>query len=100
MADPLQQRALSALAPFLALAPSATSSRSVIELIQQATSAPDTYLFAELLATPQVQSLRDSSSSDGLPHLHHLEIFAWGTLADYNCITPPPFSPASQGHTP
>jgi COP9 signalosome complex subunit 7 len=76
-----QTKALNALEPFLALSKSATSPRAAADLISQATSAPNTYVFAELLQTPNVQKLRDSP--DHASHLTLLEIFAWGTWEDY-----------------
>lgn len=76
-----QTKALNALEPFLALSKSATSPRAASDLIVQATSAPNTYVFAELLQTPNIQNLR--TSEEYAPYLTLLEIFAWGTWADY-----------------
>jgi hypothetical protein len=76
-----QTKALNALEPFLALSKSATSPRAASDLIMQATSAPNTYVFAELLQTPNIQNLR--SSEEYSPYLTLLEIFAWGTWEDY-----------------
>ncbi|KAG9200703.1 hypothetical protein G6514_006723 [Epicoccum nigrum] len=76
-----QTKALNALEPFLALSKSATSPRAASDLVVQATSAPNTYVFAELLQTPNVQNLR--SSEEHAQYLTLLEIFAWGTWADY-----------------
>lgn len=76
-----QTKALNALEPFLALSKSATSPRAASDLIVQATSAPNTYVFAELLQTPNIQNLRTSEEHG--PYLALLEIFAWGTWADY-----------------
>jgi len=76
-----QQRALNALEPYLALSKSANSPRAAADLITQATSSPNTYVFAELLETPNIQKLRQSR--DYASHLKLLEIFAWGTLSDY-----------------
>lgn len=84
--DQAHARALEALQPFihLALSNSATSPRFVANLITNATSSPHTYVFAELLETPTIQSLR----SPGTPaeyqgYLKLLEIFAWGTWQEY-----------------
>jgi len=74
-------RAINALAPFLALSKSATSPRAAADLVTQATSAPNTYVFAELLQTPAIQSLQQDTQYAG--HYTLLEIFAWGTLKDY-----------------
>jgi len=76
-----QTRALNALEPFLALSKHANSPRAAADLITQATSAPNTYVFAELLQTPNIQSLR--GSEEYASHLTLLEIFAWGTWGDY-----------------
>ena len=43
--------------------------------------AANTYVFAELLQTPNIQALRNSE--DYASHLTLLEIFAWGTWEDY-----------------
>jgi COP9 signalosome complex subunit 7 len=76
-----QQRALNALEPFLALSKSATSPRAAVDLINQATSAPNAFVFAELLHTPNINALK--TSSDHSSHYKLLEIFAWGTWLDY-----------------
>ncbi|OLN80982.1 COP9 signalosome complex subunit 7a [Colletotrichum chlorophyti] len=76
-----QTKALNALEPFLALSKSATSPRAAADLITRATSNPNTFLFTELLETPQIQAL--SQSSDFLPHLTLLELFSHGTYAAY-----------------
>jgi COP9 signalosome complex subunit 7 len=76
-----QTKALNALEPFLALSKSATSPRAASDLVVQATSAPNTYVFAELLQTPNIQNLRNSE--EHAQYLTLLEIFAWGTWADY-----------------
>lgn len=78
-----QTRALNALEPFVALSKSANSPRAAADLVTQATSAPNTYVFAELLQTPNIQALR--KSEEYAPSLTLLEIFAWGTWADYKC---------------
>jgi COP9 signalosome complex subunit 7 len=79
-----QTKALNALEPFLALSKSATSPRAASDLIVQATSAPNTYVFAELLQTPNIQNLR--SSEEYASYLTLLEIFAWGTWEDYKGV--------------
>jgi hypothetical protein len=78
-----QQRAINALEPFLALSKSANSPRAAADLVTKATSAPSTYVFAELLHTPNISALRDSREFS--PYYKLLEIFAWGTWADYQC---------------
>ena len=91
-----QQKALNALEPYVLLSKSANSPRAAADLITQATSAPSTYVFAELLQTPNIQSLR-TASEEYSPYLTLLEIFAWGTWSDYECkptlLTPPQLVP-------
>lgn len=67
--------------PFLALSKSATSPRAAADLVTRATSAPNTYLFAELLQTPAIQSL--SSNAEFAGYLTLLQIFSYGTCAIY-----------------
>lgn len=50
-------------------------------LVQQALRARKVFVFGELLDLPQVQSLRNSPET--APTLAALEIFAYGTFADY-----------------
>ena len=76
-----QSRAINALAPFLALAKSATSPRAAADLVTQATSAPNTYVFAELLQHPNIQALATNEQYAGSHKL--LECFAWGTWESY-----------------
>ncbi|KAI1131247.1 PCI domain-containing protein [Nemania abortiva] len=76
-----QTKALNALQPFVALTKSATAPRAAADLVAQATSNPNTYVFSELLQTPQIQAL--SQSPDYASHLKLLEIFSYGTYADY-----------------
>ncbi|TKA63320.1 hypothetical protein B0A49_09092 [Cryomyces minteri] len=77
-----QTRALNALEPFVALSKSANSTRAAVDLVTQAISAPNTYVFAELLQTPNIQALRQVQEVAG--YLTLLEIFAWGTWQDYS----------------
>lgn len=68
--------------PFLALSKSATSPRAAVDLIERATSAPNTFIFTELLSTPQIQAL--ATAGDAYPHhLTLLQIFSYGTWATY-----------------
>ncbi|OHE96697.1 PCI domain-containing protein [Colletotrichum orchidophilum] len=76
-----QTKALNALEPFLALSKSATSPRAAADLVTRATSNPNTFLFTELLETPQIQAL--SQFPDFSPHLRLLELFSHGTYAAY-----------------
>jgi COP9 signalosome complex subunit 7 len=76
-----QLRAVNALEPFIILAKSANSPRAAADLVTQATSAPNTYVFAELLQTPAIRALQTSEEYSKYATL--LEIFAWGTWADY-----------------
>lgn len=84
--DQIHTRALEALQPFIHLANSnsATSPRFVANIITNATSSPHTYVFAELLETPTVQSLRSPDTpAEYQGYLKLLEIFAWGTWQEY-----------------
>ncbi|KAK0657245.1 hypothetical protein B0T16DRAFT_452728 [Cercophora newfieldiana] len=74
-----QTKALNALEPFLALSKSATSPRAAADLITRATSAPNTFIFTELLQTPQIQAL--ASSDEFAPYLTLLRIFSYGTYS-------------------
>ncbi|KAK6833604.1 hypothetical protein PG990_001553 [Apiospora arundinis] len=76
-----QVKALNALEPFLALTKSATSPRAAADLVTRATSTPNTYVFAELLQSPQIQAL--PQSPEYAPYYTLLEIFSYGTFADY-----------------
>ncbi|MCJ1253670.1 hypothetical protein MMC24_001482 [Lignoscripta atroalba] len=80
--DQTQQKALNALESYILLSKSATSPRAAADLVTQATSALNTYVFAELLQTPNIQSLR-TASAEYAPYLTLLEIFSWGTWSDY-----------------
>ena len=82
--DPIQQKALNALESFILLSSSATSPRAAADLVKQATSAPNTYVFAELLQTQNVAALKTGPPEYASYHTL-LEIFAWGTWADYSC---------------
>ncbi|KAI0203694.1 PCI domain-containing protein [Astrocystis sublimbata] len=82
-----QTKALNALEPYLALTKSATSPRAAADLITQATSNPNTYVFTELLQTPQIQGL--SSSPEYASHLKLLEIFSYGTYSSYHTLSAP-----------
>lgn len=86
-------KALAALQPFVHLAQttSAPSPRFAATLITNATSSPQTYVFAELLDTPAVQALASPACPRDLQaYLKLLQIFAWGTWRDYEsefCIS-------------
>ncbi|KAK5992881.1 COP9 signalosome complex subunit 7a [Cladobotryum mycophilum] len=77
-----QTKALNALEPFIALSKSASSPRAAADLVTRATSAPNTFLFAELLQTPQIQALADSPEFTS--HLTLLQIFSYGTYETYH----------------
>ncbi|KAJ6021212.1 hypothetical protein N7540_006716 [Penicillium herquei] len=84
--DQAHARAIEALQPFIHLAKSnsATSPRFVAQIITNATSHPNTYVFGELLETPTIQSLRaPDAPTEYKGYLKLLEIFAWGTWQDY-----------------
>ncbi|EGO52388.1 hypothetical protein NEUTE1DRAFT_52427 [Neurospora tetrasperma FGSC 2508] len=76
-----QAKALNALEPFIVLSKSATSPRAAADLVTRATSAPNTFIFTELLQTPQIQSLEYSHEFSS--YLTLLQIFSHGTYADY-----------------
>lgn len=65
----------------MALAKSATAPRAAADLVVRATSVPNTYLFTELLQTPQIQAL--ASSPEYASYLPLLGIFSYGTYASY-----------------
>jgi COP9 signalosome complex subunit 7 len=84
--DQVHHRALDALQSFIALtdSSSATSPRYIANIITNATSSPQTYVFAELLERPAVQALRSPDTpAEFQSYLTLLEIFAWGTWQDY-----------------
>jgi COP9 signalosome complex subunit 7 len=84
--DQVQNRAIAALQPFLhlALTTKAHSPRVLADFITRATSAPGTYIFAELLQTPAIQTLSSADTPLDFRSYHTLlEIFSYGTLADY-----------------
>ncbi|KYK54602.1 COP9 signalosome subunit 7 [Drechmeria coniospora] len=89
----VETKALNALEPFLLLSRSITSPRAAADLVTRATSAPNTYIFAELLQTPQVQALKNSE--EYASHLSLLSIFSHGTYQTYHA-TPnlPPLNDA------
>ncbi|KAK4116171.1 hypothetical protein N656DRAFT_229038 [Canariomyces notabilis] len=76
-----QVKALNALEPFLALTKSATSPRAAADLVMRATSAPNTFIFTDLLQAPQIQAL--ASSDEFAPYLSLLQIFSYGTYSSY-----------------
>ncbi|CAK7244328.1 MAG: hypothetical protein STHCBS139747_005866 [Sporothrix thermara] len=77
-----QLKAMDALEPFLALAKFANSPRHAADLVVRATSHPSTYVFAELLQCPQIQALADAEPEHAV-YLTVLQIFSYGTYADY-----------------
>ncbi|KAG6009152.1 hypothetical protein E4U21_003221 [Claviceps maximensis] len=76
-----QTKALDALEPFLALSKSAVHPRAAADLITQATSATNTYIFAELLEQPHIQAL--ITNEQFASHLKLLNIFSYGTYRSY-----------------
>ncbi|KAG5991757.1 hypothetical protein E4U52_003355 [Claviceps spartinae] len=79
-----QVKALDALEPILALSKSAVHPRAAADLITQATSAPNTYIFAELLEQPNIQAL--FTSEEFASHLNLLRIFSYGTYSSYQGV--------------
>ena len=84
--DQTQQKALNALEPYILLSKSATSPRAAADLVKQATSSPNTFIFAELLQTPNIQALA-TGPREYTGYFALLQIFAWGTWEDYQCMT-------------
>jgi COP9 signalosome complex subunit 7 len=85
--DQAQARALAALEPFIVLATAtkSPSHRFLADLITRATSAQGTYIFTELLQTPAIASLQSADTPpDTKAYLTLLEIFSYGTYAEYN----------------
>ncbi|KAK2865352.1 hypothetical protein FQN49_003664 [Arthroderma sp. PD_2] len=85
--DQAQKQALEALQPFIHLANSSTSHspRFVANIITNATSAANTFIFAELLETPAVQSLTSPDTPEEYrSYVKLLEIFAWGSWEIYH----------------
>lgn len=76
-----QTKALNALAPFLALTKLATTPRAAARVIEQATSAPNTYIFTELLEAAEISALANSDSHSSYFKL--LQIFSYGTYNKY-----------------
>ncbi|KAI4258052.1 MAG: hypothetical protein LQ352_001373 [Teloschistes flavicans] len=95
--DPIQQKALNALESFILLSKSATSPRSAADLVNQATSAPNTYVFAELLQTPNIAALK-TASAEYNSYYTLLQIFSWGTWADYSSTPELPKISDPQAH--
>lgn len=77
-----QQRAINALESYILLSKDAKSPRAAADLVVRATSDPNTYIFAELLHTPNIHALQQSD--EYASHYKVLEIFAWGTWTDYH----------------
>ncbi|CAG9466852.1 unnamed protein product [Pedinophyceae sp. YPF-701] len=66
---------------FVAQASSLGDAASLVRLATDATSHPDVFGFGELLDVPRVRQL--ATSAEAQPALRLLELFAYGTLADY-----------------
>ncbi|CAK7269098.1 hypothetical protein SEPCBS119000_003394 [Sporothrix epigloea] len=81
-------KAMDALEPFLALAKVANSPRQTADLVVRATSHPGTFVFAELLQRPQIQALARAEPEYAVYHTV-LQIFSYGTYADYERGTAP-----------
>jgi COP9 signalosome complex subunit 7 len=84
--DQTHTRAIEALQPFIHLARSnnAGSPRFIANLITNATSSTQTYVFSELLELPTIQALRSPDTpAEFKGYLKLLEIFAWGTWQEY-----------------
>jgi len=79
MALDLGSNAAAKLEPFLLMSKSAKGAAAA-KLIQDATSAPGVFVFAELLDMPTIQEL---AKSEQAPYHSLLQLFAYGTFEDY-----------------
>ncbi|KAG8904688.1 hypothetical protein FRB99_001329 [Tulasnella sp. 403] len=68
------------LEPFLLMAKSAKGAAAA-KLIENVTSAPGVFVFAELLETPNIQEL--GSNPQHAPYLELLKLFSYGTYEEY-----------------
>ena len=84
--DQTQQKSLNALEPYLALAKSANAPTAATQVISQAISASNTFVFAELLQSPNIQALQNAAPEQA-SFLTVLQIFSWGTWKDYKGMT-------------
>ncbi|KAJ1310692.1 hypothetical protein OPQ81_009218 [Rhizoctonia solani] len=75
---------LRSLEPFLLMAKSAKGAGAT-KLIADATSAPGTYAFAELLEMPNIQEL--GANEQHAPWLELLKLFCYRTWADYKQLS-------------
>ncbi|KAL7274005.1 hypothetical protein RUND412_003107 [Rhizina undulata] len=75
-----EQRSLTALQPFLALANSAIG-RAAADLVMQATQAPGCYVFSELLETPSIQTNISNLPQLNDKHLEKLKQLSLVTIA-------------------
>ncbi|EJD04549.1 uncharacterized protein FOMMEDRAFT_107333 [Fomitiporia mediterranea MF3/22] len=82
MALDLSANTASKLEPFLLMSKSAKGAAAA-KLIMDATAAPGVFVFSELLEMPNIQEL---SKSEQAPYLTLLQVFAHGTLEDYNNV--------------
>jgi COP9 signalosome complex subunit 7 len=82
--------AAGALEQFCTLAKSAGGTRAVGDIVQQALNAKGVFVFGELLAEKNVQALKGTEHAG---QLRLLEIFAYGTYADYKQEKLPPLTP-------
>lgn len=76
--------------PFLALTKTATSPRAAADLISRATAAPNTYIFAELLAQPNIAALASSPDPEAVAWHTHLQLFSSGLYSTYHEHADPP----------
>jgi len=68
--------------PFVIMAKSTKSASALQQVIKQALSAPNLFVFGELLAMDNIKAMKTAT---GEPKLYHelLEIFAYGLYSDY-----------------
>jgi len=70
------------LEPFLLMGKSARGAAAA-KLIQDATSAPGVFVFAELLELPSIQELEKSGNEAHIKSVELLKLFAFKTYQDY-----------------
>ena len=71
----------SAIQPFIELAQASKTPAAAAQLVTVATSAPNTYIFTELLQEPNIQALAESPDHSSYHTL--LQIFSYGTYDTY-----------------
>ncbi|WFC95817.1 hypothetical protein MBRA1_002471 [Malassezia brasiliensis] len=81
-----------ALAPWCAQAQQCSDASDAARIVREATEAPDTSVFGELIAFPAIQAVRRiltqlATDPTHAPAWHTLQLFATGTWSDYAANT-------------